>query len=587
MKKIHYFSFAAAAASILLLASCRNVESSVPDSQDGALNPLARTIDTAYLSEQGYMGGSVFYNPQEPQKGHLVKDAVIAFRLGKLEKKIVEVSEVYSDVEAKAILGYLQVSEVNKEKISFAAVLFDAENKASQKKDYTLALGQKADLNSDGIDDVLYALPAVKKEAFKDAVHLSFLSERETLSTAMFAVLTEQYAGNTYPSSVIGINNNGKFLYSKYQDAAGTNRAALSGVTSDDFILDVVNSCYVQLSDVPDSRKVTDKDLDGAKWTALQDAIQLANFQKKMENQKKRVPTQVLKLAKSNTEYTVEHNKIQKEFKEYNQWMEVPVKKYVDKLNEYSNVEAAAEMGLYGKYTLTWNHLECDVMAGAYLEGRIDMTFKKSMEETLTKFEKEFKYESSFSIGPIPVKLECPMSVKIPLKATMSVDTTNVVAKFTGLYGAGVAVGADVYWDRIFSKHGIDASAEPYALSDGIFFLGVENDDALSQGVLTLGLTVEPEVSVQPGILLATALKAGMDGSYKLVAGLQADAYSNYTLKGKAFLKHSGEVQMTGGIKIGFLEKNFSKSLYKFEDKPIVNEEYTVSVRDIAKNLVK
>ncbi|MFC2603408.1 MAG: hypothetical protein ACFNX0_05830 [Treponema sp.] len=142
-----------------------------------------------------------------------------------------------------------------------------------------------------------------------------------------------------------------------------------------------------------------------------------------------------------------------------------------------------------------------------------------------------------------------------------------------------------MHWNKIFTKDFINASADLYAVSDGVFFLGVENDDleAASKKGLELSLTVEPEVCVKPNINIV-AVEAGFICDYKLVAGLSADAYANYELTGKAFLSHAGKIDITGGIKLGPLEKKGVKNLYEF-NKPIVQEKYTVSMRDVVKNL--
>ena len=378
-------------------------------------------------------------------------------------------------------------------------------------------------------------------------------------------------------------------LYTKYTDNAASARAAITGAAANDFVLDIEKGCYVKLDAAPASnRALNDDDLKKSHEAVIEEALQLAEFKAKQDKAavRRALAKEVVHIAKSNKEFTDEKARIIKEFREYTNLVKLaPVKDYVDKINEYSNVKIDAEMGLFGKFVLTWNHVECDLMSGAYLDGRFDLTLKKSFEENLAKYEKELEYKTQFSIGPVPIKLECPIKLSVPLKAKISVDSADMVAKFTGLYGAGVDIDTYIHWNKIFTKDVINLTVDPYAVSDGVFFLGVENDDleAASKKSLELSLTVEPEVCVKPNINIV-AVEAGFICDYKLVAGLSADAYANYELTGKAFLNHAGKIDITGGIKLGPLEKKGVKNLYEF-NKPIVHEKYTVSMRDVVKNL--
>ena len=584
MKRKYLFSLVAAVASIFMIASCSNSFSTISDGADGGIKSIPRALDEAYLGEQGYMGGAVLYNPSNPNKGHLAKDAVVAFRLGKVEEKIIDGKSVFVDIESKEALGYITVKDINKEKISFAYVIKDV--KAGE---CTLKVGESADLDGDGINDVAYVLPETERPAFKGAVYLKFLSSRETKNTTMFAVLKEQYAGETYPSGLIGINETGNFLYTKYTDNAASARAAITGAAADDFVLDIEKGCYVRLDAAPASnRAVSDDDLKKSHEVALNEAVELAQFKAKQDKAavRRALAKEVVKIARSNKEFLENKDRIIKEFSEYTNLIKLkPVEDYVEKLNEYSNVKIDAQMGLYGKFVLTWDHIECDLMSGAYLDGRFDLTLKRAFEENLAKYEKELEYKTQFNIGPVPIKLECPIKLSVPLKAKISVDSADMVAKFTGLYGAGVDIDTYIHWNKIFTKDVINLTVDPYAVSDGVFFLGVENDDleAASKKGLELSLTVEPEVCVKPNINIV-AVEAGLVCNYKMIAGLSADAYANFNLTGKAFLKHEGKVDLTGGFKLGPLEKKGVTKLFDF-NKPLVEETYTVSMKDVVKNM--
>lgn len=588
MKRKYLFSLVAALASIVMIASCSNSFSTLSGDSESGIKSIPRALDEAYLEAQGYMGGAVLYNPQNTSKGHLAKDAAVAFRLGKLEEKIVDGKVCFVDKESDEVLGYIRVKDISKKEISFTYVLFNAGVPGT--KECVLSVGDSADLNGDGIDDVAYVLPEVERPAFKGAVYLKFLSSREAKNTAMFAVLKEQYAGETYPSGLIGINESGKFLYTKYTDDTASSRAAIVGAAADDYVLDVENGCYVKLNSSPASnRALSDDDLGNSQKVAVEEAVKLAHFKSRYDKEQVRraLAKRVVKIAKSNKEFTDEKARIIEEFQAYTNLIKLkPVDDYVAKINEYSNVKVDAQMGLFGKFILTWDHVECDLMSGAYLDGRFDLTLKKSFEETLAKYEKEFEYKTQFSIGPVPIKIECPVKLSVPLKAKISVDSADMVAKFTGFYGSGVDIDTYMRWNKIFTRDFIDARADLYAVSDGVFFLGVESDDleAAPKKGLELALTVEPEVSVKPNINVVV-VEAGLYGEYKLVAGLSAEAYADYNLTGRAFLDHAGRFGITGGIKLGPLEKKGMHDFYNLDKTRILDEKYTVSMKDVVKNM--
>lgn len=584
MRIKHLFSMSVAVVLTLLVVSCGNSISSFSEKGSDSFKPLPASRLTAnYLGKSGFMGGSLLYNTSAPEEGHLVKGAVIAVRLGKVSEIVDEDgNRIFSDIDEAEKLGYIKIYDVDAEKITFAYASFGKEGE-NFSKNFTLLRGDKADIDEDGVLDVLYEKPAVSKAAFPDAVYLTFLSSQDEHSTAMFAVLTEQYADNAYPSGIIGINNNGAYLYSKYKDKALTVRAAMVGVSTDDFVLDAKNACYVQLDNAPSARVITDEDLEKSHQEAMEAAVQLAEY--KARNAHK-IPKQVLNVAKTNAEYETERQRILGEFKEYSEILYVPyVNDYVQKLNEYSAVNLTANMGIYGKFSLTWNHVQCDLMSGAYIDARIDLALKKDLAIPLEKLEWKDEYKSEFSIGPIPMSVQCPIEVKMPVEAKIAVDSANMVVKFSGLYGAGVDIGADIRWKKVFTKEFLSASAEPYALSDGIFFFGLEDDELLESArkheVVTTTITASPQVSLVPGITIGKVISAGVGGNYGLTFGIGASAYPDMDLECSFFVGHKGEIDIVGGVNFGLLRKDFKKEAYKFDNPKLTEKKYRVPMKQI------
>lgn len=583
MKIKHLFSMSVALIITFLIISCGNLISWFSEKGSDSFKPLPASRLTAnYLGKSGFMGGSLLYSASAPEEGHLVKGAVVAVRLGKVSETVNEDgNRIFSDVDAEEKLGYIKISDVDADKISFAYASFGKEGESSS-KNFTLFRGEKADIDEDGVLDVLYEKPAVQKAAFPDAVYLTFISSQDEHSTTMFAVLPEQYADNAYPSGIIGINNNGAYLYSKYKDKALTVRAAMVGVSTDDFVLDAKNACYVQLDNTPSARVITDEDLERSHKETMESAVQLAEFKAR----KHKVPTNVINVAKTNAEYETERQRILGEFKEYSEILYVPyVNDYVQKLNEYSAVSLTANMGIYGKFSLTWSHVECDLMSGAYIDARVDLALKKDLDISLEKLEWKQDYKTEFSIGPIPMSVQCPIEVKMPVEAKINVDSANMIVKFSGLYGAGVDIAADIRWNKAFTKDFLSASAEPYALSDGIFFFGLKDDGLVESAgrneCISATITASPQVSVVPGITLGKVISAGIGGNYGLTFGLGASAYPNLDLECSFFVGHKGELDVVGGVNFGLLRKDFKKNICAFDKPRLTEQKYTVSMKNI------
>ena len=130
-KKYVFFPVAAAVLAVtVLVTTCRNMFN-ITDGAGSGITPLSRTLTAKDLNELGYMGGSVFYNPENPEKGHLAKGAIVAVRLGKLELKTDGGNSYYADKTDSEKYGYITVNEVNGENIGFTFTLFDKNGRAS------------------------------------------------------------------------------------------------------------------------------------------------------------------------------------------------------------------------------------------------------------------------------------------------------------------------------------------------------------------------------------------------------------------------------------------------------------------------
>jgi hypothetical protein len=234
-------------------------------SQDAGLQDISGQLGFNEISRQGFMGGSVLYNPDEPSSGQLTVGAHVAVRLGRVEQDAINSDySLFTDKTDMARYGYLTVSSIDKNLIAFGYTEYAADGVTKQSSTHTVRLNEATDINGDGLDDVAYVKPKHKRPGMEEAVYLTFLSSQETLNTAMFAVLSAQYSRSVYPSGIIGINPDGRFIVSKYEGAT-TNRAAVKGVERGDFVLDANAGTYQRLVNVSASRNaraISDSELE-------------------------------------------------------------------------------------------------------------------------------------------------------------------------------------------------------------------------------------------------------------------------------------------------------------------------------------
>jgi hypothetical protein len=195
------------------------------------------------ISRQGFMGGSVLYNPDQPSSGQLVEGAIVAVRLGRVTVEYHDDIPIFSDIGEEARYGYITINSIDKEHSAFTYTEYSADGKTSRASLFTLRLNEEVDMNGDGVNDLTYVRPLRKRPGFEEAVYLTFISSQEDLRTAMFAVLPEQYSRGVYPSGLMGINPNDKWLVSKYEGST-TTRAAVRGVSKGDYVLDAQRGEY-------------------------------------------------------------------------------------------------------------------------------------------------------------------------------------------------------------------------------------------------------------------------------------------------------------------------------------------------------
>jgi hypothetical protein len=209
------------------------------------------------------MGGSVLYNPDQPSSGQLVEGAHMAVRLGKVDRQdIDEDQSVFTDKADEARYGYITVNTVDKNLIDFTYAAYSSDGEQFRSSRYVIKLNEKADINGDGLADATYTKPARKRPGMENAVYLTFLSSQEDLNTSMFAVLPEQYSRGAYPSGIIGINPDERFIVSMYEGHT-SNRSVVLGIIKGDYVLDRTSGYreVIKSSMNRNSREISDAEI--------------------------------------------------------------------------------------------------------------------------------------------------------------------------------------------------------------------------------------------------------------------------------------------------------------------------------------
>ncbi len=245
----------------LEITSCSDIETG----RTAEISDISKSMTYNIISQEGFMGGSVLYNPDDESLGQLAKDVTIAFRLGHVSKTPTKSDEfVYADLPDEARFGTIHITEIDVDNIIFTSTLFSVDGMTSSEKTFSVLLNETADIDGDGLADIEYKMPSRKRAGFKKAVYLNFLSSQETLNTSMFAVLPEQYSGGSYPNGLLGINPDGKFIVRKYEDMANTARSVVAGAITGDYVLDTATGEYQRIisKGTRNARSIQDNELE-------------------------------------------------------------------------------------------------------------------------------------------------------------------------------------------------------------------------------------------------------------------------------------------------------------------------------------
>ena len=240
-------------------------------------NNVRSLMNRADAEQMLYMGGAVLYSPKDSNANQLMPGAVIATRIGKVEKTNLGADQfAYKNSKTEYELGFISVDSISKSEISFTYFKFPSadSNDYVAAGNFSLAEGESADLNGDGIADVSYSKPAAGRKGYKSNMWLNFLCDAEAGdSAAMFSIIPMQYERSVYPNGLLGINTKGQYIVNKYN--VGTNsRSIVSSISYGDYVLDTEEntlSRYVgaERSARSAARAIGDAELEAVESTSM------------------------------------------------------------------------------------------------------------------------------------------------------------------------------------------------------------------------------------------------------------------------------------------------------------------------------
>ena len=234
------------ACEVLVMAAfffgCSMQIDSIERGNTSSVNNNVRSIMNRADAEQMlYMGGSVLYSPKDANANQLMPGAVIATRIGKVEKTALGGGQfAWKNSKTEYELGFISVDSISKAEINFTYYKFPSpeSNNYVAAGSYSLSEGESADLNGNGIADVKYTKPAAGRKGYKTNMWLTFLCDVNAGdSAAMFSIIPMQYERSVYPNGLLGINPMGQYIVNKY-NVGSNSRSIVSNISYGDYVLD-------------------------------------------------------------------------------------------------------------------------------------------------------------------------------------------------------------------------------------------------------------------------------------------------------------------------------------------------------------
>ena len=217
-----------------------------------------------------FIGGSLIYDPSDTsgKLTQITSGTKIGVRLGKLEQKTKTVTSfssgtqniistasddtvtgisaepstltvttnvsggtpeqkiIYEDIPAKAVYGYITITDIGPESVSFTFTKVTSTN-ASTSNSFTVKKGEIVDLNNDGSKDIKWDEPPIKRTGYSENSRwFTFINEEDSTSSSMYytfsaaevragyrAILSE---AENFEAGLYGVNSNGDFVWVYY-----------------------------------------------------------------------------------------------------------------------------------------------------------------------------------------------------------------------------------------------------------------------------------------------------------------------------------------------------------------------------------
>ncbi len=425
---------------------------------------VSRTITYESLSSYAYMGGSLLYSQEANACSQLLEGVCLAVRLD-------------SGLGEQALLGYLKVLSVNFEKINLCWNIISADGDVLS-RDIFLETGSGADLDGNGSVDVFYGKASNKKAGLEDAMWLSFISSEDEGTTAMFSLVKGQFGGD-YPSGLVGINSDGKYvvLFEGFQSARSATGQGFYG----DFVIDCESGDMYE----------------GGSGRSLSSVV--AAFEKvfpilylSIGDEADSISAGTF-LSESYADYTEKKEEADSYFSSFKK---VALIDDFDEDCSVAKVGVKASVGVKGALSVKWGNVESTLSAAIFVEAEVSSFASDKAEGCL--FERDFSSSTwNFMVGPVPLSVGLSGKVSLPYELSQTVSesaaVSGLVASYTGLYSGSVKVG------RSFDGDSLCMTACYFGYEQGGNVLCGEDD-------LSLALSIMPCIALEPKVGFANNL---------------------------------------------------------------------------------
>ncbi|MBN2546364.1 MAG: hypothetical protein JXB50_11245 [Spirochaetes bacterium] len=412
------------------------------------------------LKASPYLGGGLIYSEQNKSVSHLSKGLQIPVRLGEMESIYDDELGDYilQDISENAKYGLIIIDEIGNENIDIYYKIYNFFGKVIMKKNYSLGINEVLDIDRDGDDDLSYIALNQDRAGFENSMQLKFICSEEKLSTTMFCLLPDSFDSKKYPSGIMGVNPNGKFLIknddvpSKSVTRSGDSDIFLISknepriITDGDFVFNSSTGKAAEVSSVVDYgnslRAVADYSADD--YTVMAVPFLYFKFEGTLDEVEKMYKTPVIK---ANDEFTEGLQKIYDMLNQYHKYkiLDWEEQNYDFDVCKLTIKDFKAYIGIKFELSISLKKVGAKASVALMAEGglRVEGNIGNQVYNLLNM--NLFNLDTGFWIGPVYISIGVPVDMRVDLELYTDSNFALDVDVYA-MYGAGASTGVKLKW---------------------------------------------------------------------------------------------------------------------------------------------